>query len=70
MTTSTTCNIVLINNFFCPERRIIRLKELTHFFASNFQFGNLLGSRVQGSNNVEEAQGEACIFFEENRLLR
>jgi len=62
--------IKLINQFFRPERRLGRLKEFTHYFARNFQFGHLLGSRIQSSNSVEEAQERACIFFEENRLLR
>lgn len=70
MTALTTCNIELMNKFFCPERWINRFKELTHFFARNFQLGNLLGSRVQGNNRVEEVQERPRIFFEENRLLR
>jgi tRNA-dihydrouridine synthase len=62
--------IELITESFRPERRLGRLKEFTHYFARNFQFGHLLSSRIQGSTSVEEAQERAGIFFETNRFLR
>lgn len=60
--------IELINHLFMPERRLGRLKEFTHYFARNYQFGHLLSSRIQGSNSVEKAQEMANIFFESNRV--
>ncbi len=60
--------IELINDLFMPERRLGRLKEFTHYFARNYQFGHLLSSRIQGSKSVEEAQERANIFFESNRF--
>lgn len=60
--------IGLINDLFMPERRLGRLKEFTHYFARNYQFGHLLSSRIQGSKSVEEAQERANIFFESNRF--
>jgi len=62
------CFIELINDLFMPERRLGRLKEFTHYFAKNYQFGHLLSSRIQGSKSVEEAQERANIFFESNRF--
>ena len=48
---------------FRPEYRLGRLKEFTHYFARNYQFGHLLASRVQSSATVEEARERAEIFF-------
>lgn len=47
-----------------PEYRLGRLKEFTHYFARNYQFGHLLASRVQSSASVDEARERAGIFFE------
>ena len=60
--------IELINDLFMPERRLGRLKEFTHYFARNYQFGHLLSSRIQGSKSVEQAEERANIFFESNRF--
>jgi len=46
------------------EYRLGRLKEFTHYFARNYQFGHLLASRVQSSASVDEARERAGIFFE------
>jgi tRNA-dihydrouridine synthase B len=43
--------------------RLGRLKEFTHYFARNYQFGHHLASRVQSSNSVDEAQEHAETFF-------
>lgn len=59
--------IDLINELFRPERRLGRLKEFTHYFAKNYQFGHLLSSRIQGSKSIGEAKDRACTFFENNR---
>jgi hypothetical protein len=34
------------------------------------KFGHQLSSRIQSSNNVEEAEESAAIFFENNRFLQ
>jgi tRNA-dihydrouridine synthase B len=49
---------------FRPPYRLGRLKEFTHYFARNFQFGHHLASRVQSSNSVDEARERAANFFE------
>jgi tRNA-dihydrouridine synthase len=54
----------LLNGLFRPEHRLGRLKEFTHYFAKNFQFGHHLASRVQTSTSVEEARERAAHFFE------
>lgn len=62
--------IELIEALFRPERRLGRLKEFTHYFAGNFQFGHELSSRIQGSNTLEEAQRRASMFFENGSVGR
>jgi len=49
---------------FRPPYRLGRLKEFTHYFARNYQFGHHLAARVQSSASVEEARERAGIFFE------
>jgi nifR3 family TIM-barrel protein len=49
---------------FRPPYRLGRLKEFTHYFARNYQFGHLLASRVQSSQSVDEARERAGAFFE------
>ncbi len=46
------------------DYRLGRLKEFTHYFARNYQFGHLLASRVQSSASVDEARERAALFFE------
>lgn len=53
-----------LNELFRPEYRLGRLKEFTHYFARNYQFGHYLASRVQSSATVEEAKERAVVFFE------
>lgn len=60
--------IDLITDLFRPERRLGRLKEFTHYFARNYQFGHQLSSRIQGSKSVKEARERAGIFFENNKF--
>ena len=48
-----------------PPYRLGRLKEFTHYFARNYQFGHHLASRVQSSETVEEARERAGVFFEQ-----
>jgi tRNA-dihydrouridine synthase B len=52
---------------FRPPYRLGRLKEFTHYYARNYQFGHLLASRVQSSQSVDEARERAGAFFESVR---
>jgi nifR3 family TIM-barrel protein len=51
---------------FVPERRLGRLKEFTHYFATNYFFGHTLACEVQGAGSVEQAWQRACAFFQRN----
>lgn len=53
----------LLEENFPPEKRLGRLKEFTHYFASNFHFGHTLASKVQASETVDEAKERAREFF-------
>jgi tRNA-dihydrouridine synthase B len=53
-----------LNGLFRPIYRLGRLKEFSHYFAQNFQFGHLLASRIQSSASVDEARERAELFFE------
>jgi tRNA-dihydrouridine synthase B len=55
--------IGLLVAHFMPERRLGRLKEFTHYFARNYQFGHHLAMKVQTSQSVEEARERAEGFF-------
>lgn len=46
-----------------PYHRLGRLKEFTHYFARNYQFGHHLATRVQSSASVDEARERAAMFF-------
>jgi nifR3 family TIM-barrel protein len=48
---------------FRPERRLGRLKEFTHYFATNFQFGHHLAAAVQSSQTFEQARRRAESFL-------
>lgn len=61
--------IDLLTELYLPERRLGRLKEFTHYFARNYQFGHLLASKVQSSLSVEEAHERAADFFSRNSSL-
>ena len=54
----------LLVESFPPERRLGRLKELTHYFSQNYAFGHNLASAVQSSRTLEEALARADAFFE------
>ncbi len=56
----------LIKELFPPERRLGRLKEFTHHFAGNYQFGHQLSSRIQGSRTMAQAEERATDFFKNN----
>ena len=53
-----------INELYRMEYRLGRLKEFTHYFARNYQFGHLLATRIQSSASVDEARERAAVFFE------
>jgi len=55
--------IGLLEQHFPSERRIGRLKEFTHYFAENFQFGHNLTSSVQNTESISEATQKALLFF-------
>jgi tRNA-dihydrouridine synthase B len=57
--------IDLLAAHFKPEHRLGRLKEFTHYFARNYQFGHHLAIKVQTSQSVEEAWERAERFFEQ-----
>ncbi len=57
--------IELLEESFAPERRLGRLKEFTHYFSKNYQFGHHLASAVQSSASVKEARQRALLFFGE-----
>jgi nifR3 family TIM-barrel protein len=48
---------------FDPERRLGRIKEFTHYYATNYPFGHTLASRVQSSDDVAGAIKCAEEFF-------
>ena len=54
----------LLTKQFRPEYRLGRLKQFTHYFAQNYQFGHYLAAKVQASTSVDEARERAGIFFE------
>jgi len=55
--------ITLLEQRFTPERRLGRLKQFTHYFASNYSFGHLLVSRIQNSSSMNQASERAKDFF-------
>ncbi|MCL2458129.1 MAG: tRNA-dihydrouridine synthase family protein [Desulfobulbus sp.] len=52
-----------LNERFQPERRLGRLKEFTHYFATNYFFGHHLAVKVQASESIDEAWRHATAFF-------
>jgi len=56
--------LALLTAHFKPEHRLGRLKEFTHYFARNYQFGHHLAIKVQTSQSVDEARERAERFFE------
>ena len=55
--------IDFLNRHFRPEHRLGRLKQFTHYFAQNYQFGHHLASKVQASMSLDEARERADLFF-------
>ncbi len=55
----------LLQERFAEERRLGRLKQFTHYYAGNFQFGHFLATAVQKSNSLDEALERAADFFQQ-----
>ena len=55
--------IDFLNKHFRPEHRLGRLKQFTHYFSQNYQFGHHLATKVQASMSLDEARERADIFF-------
>ncbi|MDR2551526.1 MAG: tRNA-dihydrouridine synthase family protein [Desulfobulbus sp.] len=55
--------VASLNERFLPERRLGRLKEFTHHFATNYFFGHHLAAKVQASESIEQAWEHAEAFF-------
>jgi tRNA-dihydrouridine synthase B len=53
----------LLNKHFRPEYRLGRLKQFTHYFARNYQFGHYLASKIQASTSLDDARERAELFF-------
>lgn len=51
---------------FVPERRLGRLKEFSHYFATNYAFGHNLAVKVQTASSVKQAWQRAIEFFLRN----
>ena len=55
--------IELIEATFLPARCLGRLKQFTHYFAHNYQFGHHLASAIQTSPTMTEARTRSANFF-------
>ena len=53
----------LLEERFPAERRLGRLKQFTHYYARNYQFGHLLAISVQKSETLSAARRQAEQFF-------
>lgn len=53
----------LLEERFPAERRLGRLKQFTHYYARNYQFGHLLAISVQKSETLSAAKRQAEQFF-------
>ncbi|ADH84779.1 tRNA dihydrouridine synthase [Desulfurivibrio alkaliphilus] len=53
----------LLKESFTPERRLGRLKEFTHYYARNYQFGHHLAAAVQSSPDLDTARRRAEHFL-------
>lgn len=53
----------VLSTLFRPEYRLGRLKQFTHYFARNYQFGHHLATKVQVSKSMDDARERADLFF-------
>ncbi|MFW2366413.1 MAG: tRNA-dihydrouridine synthase family protein [Desulforhopalus sp.] len=55
--------ISLLEKQFAPERRLGRLKQFTHYFASSFTFGHHFTTAIQTSTTMSQASVRAQKYF-------
>lgn len=55
--------IELLEQQFSPERRLGRLKQFTHYYASSFSFGHHFVTAIQTSTSMPQASSRAKDFF-------
>jgi len=55
--------VALLEERSPPERRLGRLKQFSHYFASPFPFGHQFAFKIQNSRSMEAATQEALQFF-------
>lgn len=55
--------IELLEKQFAPERRLGRLKQFTHYYASSFSFGHHFATAIQTSSSMEQASCHARHYF-------
>jgi len=58
--------VELLGERFAVERRLGRLKQFTHYFAENYQFGHQLATSVQTSHSIGQAMERANAFFDQS----
>lgn len=56
--------IKLLEERFPEERRLGRLKQFTHYYSSNYQFGHVFAARIQSSKTMEQAVNRAKDFLQ------
>lgn len=59
----------LLQMRFPQERRLGRLKQFTHYFASSFKFGHYLASSIQTSSTLDQALERAGDFFSRSETI-
>ncbi len=57
--------VALVEEMMPEERRLGRLKQFTHYFATNYRFGHHLTAKVQSSPTWDDALKVAAGFFAE-----
>jgi tRNA-dihydrouridine synthase len=53
----------LLEESFPPERCLGRLRQFTHYFSQNYEFGHHLAAAVQSSVSLTQARERAAAFF-------
>lgn len=60
--------VMLLIERFAEEKRLGRLKQFTHYYATLFSFGHQLATNVQTSSTIEQALDRAEKFFSDNTI--
>lgn len=55
--------MALLEEQFTPERRLGRLKQFTHYYASSFSFGHHFATAIQTSGSMAIASSRAQKYF-------